>query len=167
METLVKQNLDNENLVEFRLSKESDFNFIKNSYMKSFRNSFFAKKISSDLYNNYQSKLFDKMLSDSKCLVACSTLDANQILGYCIFNKNKKVIHYVYVKQTFRNQKIARNLINEICSDSIYAISHFPPFTKSMLINRNGYRETQPKYSQTFTQLKYNPYILFEYNIEG
>lgn len=148
---------------------DCDFNFIKNSYMKSNRNSLFLKYVDSSLYNNYQSRLFDMLVADSSVIVniACSDVDINQILGYCIFSQTKNLIHYVYVKQPFRNLSIAKSLIYEIGNPENLEISHFPPFTKKHSFCKNPSLDKHTNYSQTFSKLKYNPYRLFEYNLGG
>jgi len=155
--------------IELRLMQDADFNFIKNSYMKSYRNSYLSKHVKPNLYNNYQSTLFDRLMADSSVLIACNPSESYQILGYAIYNNAKKLLHYVYVKNPYRKNKIAKRLVERIVDSHSFEISHLTPFMKSMLFGNRGSNGKTVNKSKTFNDfnLSYNPYNLFEYNLGG
>lgn len=150
--------------IEIRLYEQSDYNFIKNSYMKSFRNSNLTRYVNPELYNEHQSRLFDSIVRTANILIACNSSDSYQILGYCIYDNSKKVLHYVYVKNPFRKNYIAKRLIERCCSEN-WEISHLTPFMKSMLFGSTPHSANSENFSKTLRKLKltYNPYILFTY----
>lgn len=154
--------------IELRLFESSDFNFIKNSYMKSYRNSNLTRYVNQIVYNKYQSKLFDSIVRTANILIACNSSDSYQILGYIIYDNSKKIIHYVYVKNPFRKNHIAKRLIERVASEG-WQISHLTPFMKSILYGSNAHSADRANISKTLQQLNitYNPYALFSYNWVG
>lgn len=152
-------------LFEIRFYQESDFSFVKNSYMRSFRNSNLTRFIPSEIYNPKQSKLFDNLFAKSKILLAVNPTNENQILGYIVYNPIKNCVHYVYVKNCFRGNGIASALVKKVLNPEADSfITHLTPKLKSILFGSRVAIETDSKLSQILTELKtkYDPYLAFE-----
>lgn len=135
------------NPVTTRAMKESDIPFIYSSYLKSYRNAPGANHMVNDVYYPEYKARMEKMLSSSNVLVACSSEDPDQILGYVIYDSAFQwtIIHYLYIKFPFRQMKLASGLINLI----------HPQFGKSMTIVSHlpkGWNTNSKKY-----QLVYDP----------
>lgn len=100
-------------VIRFREANETDVGFIFNSFLKSFRDSYFARNISSTIYFNEHHKIIESLLKKAKVNIACNPNDVSQIYGYVISEKidNTFVLHYIYVKQTFRKMGIGKKLL--------------------------------------------------------
>lgn len=103
---------------------DSDHNFILSSWLKSFHGSKFAGSLAADVYWTAYGETIRRLLADPdiKVTVACTTDDADQILGYIVHADSARapVVHYLYVKQTFRRLGIARQLMNKVLADRKY-----------------------------------------------
>lgn len=90
-----------------------DWNFITNSWLKSFQNSNFARSIDSGTYFKFQQKRIEEVVGNCIVKVAVSAQDDKQILGYIAYEYGNLVdciVHYIFVKKTFRGFGIARKL---------------------------------------------------------
>ncbi len=100
--------------IAYRLMDGSDHAFIYNSALKSYRDSPMVRGIPNTIYFAKQHALIENFLADPRCLgiVACSVNDPTQIYGYLLGQSYPEgiAVHWVYVKQPFRNCGIARKL---------------------------------------------------------
>ncbi len=99
--------------------KEQDFNFIANSYLKSYRSGPEAKHMVNDVYFPEYKDRLQTMLKDGKVTIVCAESDEDQIIGYAIHSSLHAwgILHYVYVKYPFRRMGIARLVINTVLPD--------------------------------------------------
>lgn len=99
--------------IHFRAATQEDVGFIFNSWLKSFRNSMHAKFISNTIYYTEHHKLVERLLKENKVVVACNPEDPNQLYGYICASEVEGffVCHYVYVKQTYRNMGLGKELL--------------------------------------------------------
>lgn len=100
----------NLHLVNVREIKEDEINFVLSSFIKSNRFGLQTKYMLFDIYlNMHKPMLIDLCAADStKILVA----EYNGfIYGYIIYDDIRNVIHYYYVKQSFRKLGIGGLLI--------------------------------------------------------
>src|SRR6056297_1572859 len=139
--------------VHVRTANEEDVHFILNSWLKSFRNSQFAKGISSTVYFTEHHKVLRKLLKRSTILVACNPEDQNQIYGYLVLEKVDGVlcIHFAYTKQVFRKLGIQRQLLGLVNHDFDNNSALYSHDTKMG-------RELAAKF-----KLVYHPYIWINY----
>lgn len=102
--------------VKTRPAKESDFNFIMSTWLKSYRDSDFAKSIPNDIYYNYHQALIYKILQkeDNSITVLCAPEDEDHILGYVVYNTKAPIIFFLYVKYTFRRIGLGKMLFNAV-----------------------------------------------------
>ena len=96
-----------------RPGRASDFNFIMNSYLKSYRNSPEASFMLNDIYFPEHSQRMQRLLKTSQVLTACAADDPDQILGYIVTGKAHywAVVHYLYIKYPFRQMGVAKALV--------------------------------------------------------
>ncbi len=132
--------------VKLREAESGDRNFILNSWLKSYRNSDMAKKISNDVYYHFHAKLIEEYLSQSTVVMAVNPLNPIQIFGYAVVDREDNTIHYVYTKHTYRKLGVAKKLLDVLLPD----LGKNP--TRSTATNY-GWRHYSQKYN-----LYYNPY---------
>ncbi|MCP3681265.1 MAG: hypothetical protein GY861_01115 [bacterium] len=99
---------------EIREFRQTDYPFIRDSYLNSFKNSDFGQLIAeddSDNYYNRQGDIFDKAADKGKLFVACNPKDTDQILGWVLCNHVKMTLDYVYVKEIFRSKGLGFALL--------------------------------------------------------
>lgn len=99
-------------MYQIRQATPEDFNFVANSYLKSYRTAPEAKAMVNDIYfPEYKTRLIH-MASTGTILVACSNEDPDQIFGYIMVGEvgTYSILHYVYVKFPFRRLGIAKAL---------------------------------------------------------
>lgn len=96
-------------MITLRPMKVEDYNFISNSYLKSYRNAPGVSILDNSIYYDEFKKRLDYLLLNTECIVACHVDDPDQIFGYRI--GSKPIIHYVYVKWPFRRLGIAKQLL--------------------------------------------------------
>ena len=84
---------------------EDDLPFLYNSWLKSYRLSHFAEKVTNTIYFQDHHKLVERILQNSKVLMACNPSDPSQLYGYVVASSVDDIIvvHFLYVKHTFRN----------------------------------------------------------------
>ncbi len=126
----------------------SDIPFIYSSWLKSFRfGSQLAKPIRSSIfYENYR-EVLDCLLSKSQIKVACLNDEPSVILGYLVYERTIAIVHYVFVKEAFRELGIAHNLLlqSELPTDLTY--SHMTTMITKYLTNKSNWI--------------YNPFVLY------
>ena len=100
--------------LKFRAPTVSDKSFIFNSWLKSFRHSPLAKPLCNEVYFKNHKVIVENILKRSRVLIACNPEDEDQIYGYIVYEPiidDITVLHYVYVKFTYRKLGIARTIV--------------------------------------------------------
>lgn len=129
-----------------RPAKPLDISFIFETWLKSYKHdSAFGKSTRSYIFFPQYRQVLDSILSDqtTQVFIACHPEVEDVILGYLVVSKD--VIHYVFVKESFRNIGIARELYNHVGGPLI--LSHRTNFIQPIL--------------DKHTELVYNPFTLF------
>ena len=95
---------------------EEDHPFLYNSWLKSYRFSLFAERITNTIYFEDHHKLIEKILNNSKILIACNPSDPSQLYGYVVAGEDDGIliVHFLYVKHTFRNMGIGKTLLDAV-----------------------------------------------------
>lgn len=141
--------------IAIREAQEGDIPFIFSSWLKSFRSGLMNKEVDNTIYFSEHHKLTERLLKRSTTLMAVSPDDPATIYGYICFEKIEGlfVLHYVYVKHTFRAMGVMRQLMKATGQDFKTAglFSHMTKIFERLSL----------KYD-----LIYHPYILINYNIE-
>lgn len=100
----------------FRKAVEDDIPFLTNSWLESYRHSPQIRGVPNSVYFYYHHKVLEELLTRCTVLVCCYPDRPSQILGYIcaeLFD-TALVVHYVYVKKTFRKLGIGKSLVQEI-----------------------------------------------------
>jgi ribosomal protein S18 acetylase RimI-like enzyme len=107
------------NPVRLRPLIEDDLAFIFNSWLKSYRFSHFAEKITNTIYFSDQHKLIEKLIGSSNVVVACNEEDPSQVYGYIVGGEvdGISLLHFIYVKHTFRNMGVGKTLLDAMGHD--------------------------------------------------
>lgn len=116
--------------VEVRLAYLDDIPFIFATWLKSYRYaSTFARKISNDIYYKRHHMVIDLILKreGSVVLVAHPKGEPNVILGYMVAENQggEDVIHYTYIKKSFRQMGIAGKLWDKLDKTKKYLFTHY------------------------------------------
>jgi len=107
--------------IKTRPSTAEDHNFILSTWLKSYQahgNEFY--KPSGKVYFKEHQELIKKKLDSCKVDIVTTDEDESQIIGYMVHDAD--CIHYVYIKNLFRNFKIAKKLVSE--STATYYSQH-------------------------------------------
>jgi hypothetical protein len=100
------------------------------------------------LYDIYQRKLINSVLSVSNIIIAVNKEDPNEIFGYIIWQNGQfgSQVHWTYVKHTYRNLGLGTYLYNLAPKKEGYTdFAHFPPspggqhFCRSLHLTFNPY----------------------------
>lgn len=136
----------------FREMVDGDEPFIFNSFLKSFKANSTAYYTDNQIYYKNQSELINYLLDNCHTLIACFPEDPEMIMGYIIYEHIIKtlVIHYIYVKNSLRLQKIASNMIQPLLDpdNTVVVATHCTNDFKKLKYKINGKR------------LSYDPYFI-------
>ena len=115
---------------------EDDKAFIFTSWIKSNWKVYPNPSIIADLYLPEMREMIGKLLDTANTLIVCASDDRSHILGFVVFEYIEDIlhIHYLYIKNAFRNVGLARSVISAIYPDiknkPIVATSNFILFQK-------------------------------------
>ncbi len=133
-------------MIALRPMKIEDYNFISNSYLKSYRNAPGVSILDNPTYYSEFKRRLDYLLLTSECVVACHIDDPDQIFGYRI--GSVPVLHYVYVKYPFRRFGVAKALLKEFDLGKEFTIITHQP---------KRWSELMKKYNLVFNSQLANP----------
>jgi len=116
--------------IEVRAAYLEDVPFIFATLLRSYRHaSTFARKISNDVFYKYHHMFLDSCLkrANSTVMIAHPKGELNVILGYVLSETRPEgdLVHYTYVKRSFRRLGVARALWATLSKDKQYTITHF------------------------------------------
>jgi len=141
--------------VVIRKATEHDVPFIFNSWLKSFRDSSLVAAVSNTVYFSNQHKLIQKLVKTSEVLISCNPDDPDQLYGYIVCERidNVFVIHYVYIKTSFRGLGLAKALLAATDYNGKELAAHSHSTKAAQFIGR--------RYN-----FIYHPYVLFDLKTE-
>lgn len=141
--------------VRLRRADESDIGFIFNSWLRSYRNSIFARNITNITFFSEHHKVIEKLVKHGQLVVACDNEDTTHLYGYICADYVDGIfcLHYMYVKHTYRNLGIGKTLLNAFEHD----ISHAAVYTHHTKMAER----LAAKYNMV-----YHPYILINNYID-
>jgi hypothetical protein len=131
----------------------SDYAFISNAWLRSYRHSAFAGKIPSDVYFYKHEPLIARVIEASEIIIACNPDDQDQLFGFLCYENKKSwyYAHYIYVKKVFRGMDIATDMLKMSGLDS--SLKHLATHRTT------DYEVLARKLNSPFI---YNPYTLLE-----
>lgn len=140
--------------ISIRDGQEGDVPFIFSSWLKSFRVGLVCKHVDNTIYFTEHHKVAERIMKRATVKIATDPADPATIYGYLVYERidGILVVHYAYVKHTFRAMGVLRQLMATIEHD----------------FNRNTGLFTHSTIISARLSLKYNliyhPYILMNYN---
>lgn len=137
--------------VMVRPATASDLGFIFNSWLNSYKESAYGGKYQTKpvFFANHK-PIVQAIVASADALVACNPDEHDQIFGYIVFNR-PNVVHYTYVKHSFRKFGIAKTLFQHAVDISKpVEITHITEFYE--LVKKN--------HRDLF--ITYNPYLTKE-----
>jgi hypothetical protein len=138
--------------IEVRPAHLGDVNFIFATLLKSYRHaSNFARKISNEVFYKYHHMFIEGCLlrPGSRVMIAHPKGESEVILGYLLSEKREDgedVVHYTYVKKSFRQMGVARALWATLSKENKYTITHYTVDADWIM--------------KKYSNLTYNPYLL-------
>ncbi len=110
-------------MIEIRDFEEGDRNFIINSWIKCYRKQ--CLDIRPDVYFLEHHKIIQSLIGRCKIKIATNIEDGNQIYGYILYEPLPvTILHFIFVKQTFRNMGIGKKLITDFEVSNPCIITH-------------------------------------------
>jgi GNAT superfamily N-acetyltransferase len=136
------------NPVRIRKATEADVAFIFSSWLKSMRNSGYSYGVPNVTFYAEHHKVLERLLKSCEVYVACDEANVADIYGYICAERVDGffVMHFAYVKHTYRRLGIGTMLLNAFQHDASTAAL----YTHMTKIGRL----LEAKYN-----LVYNPYI--------
>lgn len=116
-----------------------------------------AKATRTQVYFDNYNQIIDKILNESDVLVACLPHDQGVIIGFMVYNKAEELIHYIYVKESFRRNPELPYDSNFHVASSLY----LQVFERNQNIICSHRTKTSDVIYRTHQNLIYNPYVLF------
>ena len=132
--------------VQIRQARESDLALVYKTWIDTYAESNFARKVRRALYPVRQRNLINQILArpTTHVLVACVPDDEETLLGWAVL-ETPNVIHYAFMKKDFRRFGIAEDLCRA-AGDAIL-FSHRTPFGECFI--------------RSFRRSVYDPYAAF------
>lgn len=101
---------------KLRTATNQDISFLFSSWLKSFRESPTMQPITTATYYDYFHRTLESVYAKSAVIVACDPEDPNTVYGYAVAELKEEtlVLHWVYVKFSFRGFGIAKAMEAEL-----------------------------------------------------
>lgn len=123
--------------LEFRLATSEDLReFVIPSWLQSYSRGLISKLCRADGRYSYGREVYwtaqrgriDKILASPGSKVIVAYIDDVNV-GWCCEDRQRRTLHYIYVKDAFRKQGIAKQLADWANSDvgGMVRITHLPP----------------------------------------
>jgi len=124
-------------LYDIRDGKPEDNNFILSTFLRGlyYGDSWFSL-IPKDAFMQHYKKVANYLVipGNSTIKVACLKEDPNVILGYSILSNDFQTIHWVFVKNAWRNKGIAKSLVPQYPT----VVTHLTKVGKQLLTKFEG-----------------------------
>jgi hypothetical protein len=110
--------------------KESDLNFIQNSWGASYyKGADYLDYLSPKEFNSKHRPIREELLKKPTiaCIIACDSQDEDLILGWILVEKPKGkglLLHYLYVKEAFKGEGISEELIKKALPEKPILVTH-------------------------------------------
>jgi RimJ/RimL family protein N-acetyltransferase len=127
----------------FRPYIESDLNFIKSSWASSYyKGANYQDHLSPDEFHSRHRLIRDRILSKpNTAIIICASKELNPeiIMGWVLVERPEKspgfILHYVYVKQAFKSEGIARELLSLALPQTPVLVTHLTEKASRIMAN--------------------------------
>ena len=115
MESTKKPENSLETELRFRPAGQEDVAFIFHSWLKCYRHAPGVAGISSPVYYAQHHLLIEGLCRTAKITMVCAKQDPTQLFGYICYDtaEGLPVLHFIYVKETYRRMGIAHMLCKD------------------------------------------------------
>lgn len=150
----------NQNEVLLRPPNDTDGSFIIDSWVREARDHYPYSNMDKSLFYKEYKEIVKTLISKSLILIACNPEETDQIYGYLSFEKvaDIPIIHFIYVKLTFRENGIAKLLLQSVFDkfkSEPTLITHLPRSRKENGKFLDSTKSTLIKYN-----LRFDPFII-------
>jgi hypothetical protein len=137
--------------IKYREATEGDMPFIFSTWLKSYRNSDWARQMSNDIFYSQHKAVVAHLLSKAQITMITSDTQDDEIYGYTVASVigSTSVVHFCYVKYNFRKLGLMSGLVKHLgyFKADVNFITHLP----------RRYKQLQAKLG-----LEFNPYMLLD-----
>jgi hypothetical protein len=110
-------------MIHIRDAKESDLAFILHTWIGKHQKSHAMKHVDYDLFVPEMRKRVKRLLGSSIVRVAADDKDTDTLIGFLVANPSKNILHYAYVRDTWRKQGVFRGMREGL---QIKEVTHHP-----------------------------------------
>ena len=142
--------------VKYRKPNEQDLPFIYSTWLKSYRQTDWAKNMSNDTFFHHHKAIVKSILENKRTQVTliCDLDDPDHLFGYVVAEVigQRALVHFVYMKYNYRKLGII--------SQTLKILGYFDPKQVNFITHLpRNYLSLKTKYN-----LDFNPYLLGEIN---
>jgi len=139
--------------LKLRPALQTDRNFIKSCWIKSFMETPFGRSMKPSIYKKFQGNLVEDLLTRSITMILCNEEVEDEIYTFVCYRKPSGIliVDYIYTKQPYRKMGLAKLLINKVI-ESVEDID-------TLYYTHNRWKNDLP-HSFAGVSLVYNPYLL-------
>ena len=139
---------------------DQDGSFIIDSMVREVRDHYPNTHMDKSLFYKEYKEIVKTLISKSLIVIAANPEDPDQIFGYLIFEKIEDIpiIHFLYVKLTFRENGIATQLLKSVFENfgkEKTLITHLPRSRKE-----DGKFLDSTKQTLIYYNLRFDPFII-------
>jgi hypothetical protein len=147
--------------IKLRPPLNDDVQFIVCSWLKSNRNSDLTNYVNNEDYYKNHPKIIEDLINRSLITMAVDPEDDNHIYGYVVHENtgSKFIIHYIYVKYTYRNFGIAKKMLTAINPNFGSSETYLSSIDR-VSISTKGKRSSCFIKKRDKYKLMYSPYLL-------
>lgn len=144
----------------FRAYRPSDIPLIQNSWGSSYySNAIGHPLLRPEEFHSHHRPIRERILNNpnTAVIICCSTNDEDHILGYVVVEKPKcygMILHYIYVKEAFKSEKIARELIKRSIVEKPVLYTHFTIQAEKIM------KKFKQRGKEDFEKYFYTPHII-------
>ena len=136
--------------IKLRHAEKADEGFIYSTWLKSYRQSDWAKDMSNDVFFNTHKEIVMDLIEKATVMMIVDEEDDQHLIGYVCYETVgvHSLIHFVYVKFNYRKLGLLSAVIsslNLLKKDKINFITHLPRSYSVLKTKKN---------------LEYNPYLI-------
>lgn len=131
---------------KLRLASPSEYNFIYGNWLKHYRSEI-REQCPNEIFFKEHHKIIEAILKRSQVMVAHDQDDTDHFFGFAVYEKHEgcTILHFVFVKDTFRRLGVATKLLADLSEPFFY--THWTKRGVALLSKRIS---------------AFNPYLLFE-----
>lgn len=124
----------------FRSYREDDIAFIQSSWGSSYYSGIsYRQLITPDEFHKFHRPSRERFFSrpTATVIVCCANDDKDLILGWLALEKpsHSLIIHYIYVKEAFKEERIASELLNGISAQGEVLFTHLTEKAQKIIRN--------------------------------